>query len=263
MQDPRPRGRDVPSVGSIQEVTHHANEADHRIDRSRMHHREPRRARRADRVARRRDRDRRGPPHRLWCDRDVFARGRPLAAPVGCDRRGSPSCDARRCVAAAGRSLHDARDHGRRVARGRLPVVAADRVRTGRLVQLRLDRQRRQAEYREDRSGATRLGGGRPHRDAAGLRTRRQRDRAQPSHRERRQNRLLVPAGRTHARGSDTVDQPVEAGLAEVCGHLRMDGAGGSGGVPDGAEDAPKDPETRKEARSHAEVAHPGWERTR
>jgi hypothetical protein len=65
-----------------------------------------------------------------------------------------------------------------------------------------------------------RLGGGRPHRDAAGLRARRQRDRDQPSHRERRQNRLLVPAGRTHARGSDTADQPVEAGLAEVCGHL-------------------------------------------
>ncbi len=40
----------------------------------------------------------------------------------------------------AGCSLHDASDHDRRTTGGRLPVVAADRLWTGRLVQLRLDR---------------------------------------------------------------------------------------------------------------------------
>jgi hypothetical protein len=62
----------------------------------------------------------------------------------------APSCDARRWPAAAGRSIHDPGDHDRRVARGRLPLVAADRVWAGRLVQLRLDRQRRAAERGAD-----------------------------------------------------------------------------------------------------------------
>ena len=198
-------------------------------------------------MARRRDGHRRGPSNRRWCDRNVPRRGGPLAAPLGGDRRRGPSCDARRCVAAAGRSVHDARDHDRRVAGRRLPVVAADRVRTGRLVQLRLDRQRRQAQYRKDRSGATRPGGGRPHRDAAWLGTGSQRDRLQPSHRERRRDRLLVPAGRADARPTDTADQPVEAGLAEVCKHLRLDSPVRSWSLSDGTEDAPTDPISRRE----------------
>ncbi len=121
-------------------------------------------------------------------------------------------------------------------------MVAADRVRPWRVVQLRLDRQRREAERRPHRSVAAAPDRRRSDRDDARPRPGGSRDRAQPPHRERRRDRLVVPDGGAHPTGADTTDQPVAAGLAQNRGQPRVDRDRGSGSDPHGAEDAANDP---------------------
>ena len=128
------------------------------------------------------------------CSRSVpgsAAGVRPTTRCTGCFRRRP---------AARRRAVDDESDHDRRPTRARLPLVAADRIRPRRVVQLRLDRQRRPSERGAHRARDA-VRGRRPRRDDAGVRPRRASDRTGSAHRERRGLRLVVPVGRARRRG--------------------------------------------------------------
>jgi len=89
----------------------------------------------------------------------------------GHPRRGEPGAPGRR-PAPRRRAVDDEGDHDRRPTRARLPLVTADRIRPRRVVQLRLDRQRRPSERGAHRARDG-VRGRPPNRDVAGVRPRR------------------------------------------------------------------------------------------
>ena len=113
-----------------------------------------------------------------------------------------------------GSALDHPRHHDQRYASRCLPVATPDRLRPRWLVQLRLDRQRREAERRSDRSALQRLAVGNREPDAPRLRAGGAGDPDRPSHPERWRCGYLVSPRRTHLRRAKPSREPMATGFS-------------------------------------------------
>src|SRR5919106_1784045 len=192
-----------------------------------------------------------------------------VAAPVGRDRPGGAAVDAgKRDPPAA--QVHHQGHHDRRRPGAGVAVAGPDRLRASRLVQLRLDRQRRKAQRRPDRPQVPEPRSRRPDRDGSGDGPSSSGHRAEPLHPRRgRRGRDLV-SGRVQApRGSDPPGQPVAPGLADHAGQRVLDPDLRSRRLHHGTEDAEGDQAAGRaggrgttEPRLAARGAHRGGGRT-